>query len=97
MHIYINIDVYVDRETEREIAIHLKFAPLDSVEFGVHVFMDLGPFRGVLCWVVSKSRTRRKRTPLEEPPPKIINFGGGSSGVVLLKNQDIWIFPPKLD
>ena len=33
------------------------------------------PPGGFLCWVVSKSRTRRKWTPLEEPPAKLINFG----------------------
>jgi len=33
--------VYVERETEREIAIFFKFAPLDSVVFGVPVFMDV--------------------------------------------------------
>ena len=35
-----------------------------------------------ICYV-PWSRTRRKRTPPEKSPPKLINFGGGSSGGVL--------------
>jgi len=47
------------------------------------------PPGGFLYLVVSKSRTRRKRTPLEEPTPKLINFGGGSSrGVLFLRVFD---------
>jgi len=50
--------------------------------------------------VISKSGTRRKRTNLEKPPPKLINFEGGSSGVVLfLRVLDLEIIqqknPPK--
>ena len=55
---------------------------------------------GVLCWVISKSRTWRKRTPRGEQPPKLVsfgklvNFGGCSSGVVLFLSFLIWK-PPK--
>ena len=45
---------------------------------------------GILWWVVSKPRTQRKRTPLEEQPPKLINFGGCSScGVLFLQVLDL--------
>jgi len=37
--------------------------------------------------VVSESKTRRKRTIPEEPPPKLINFGDDSSGGVL----SLWV------
>jgi len=33
--------------------------------------------------VVSKPKSQKKRTPPEEQPPKLINFGGCSSGGVL--------------
>ena len=55
---------------------------------------------GVLCWVISKSRTWRKRTPRGEQPPKLVsfgklvNFGGCSSWVVLFLCFLIWK-PPK--
>jgi len=49
------------------------------------------PPGGFPFYYVPWSRTRRKRTPNEEPHPKLINFGGGSSGGVLL----IWKPPNK--
>jgi len=40
--------------------------------------------------VVSKSRTRRKRTPHEKSPPKLISFrGGGLWGVLFLQVLDL--------
>jgi len=39
------------------------------------------------CWVVSKPRTRRKRTPPAEQPPKCINFGSCSSGGVQVSSS----------
>jgi len=38
---------------------------------------------GVLCWVVSKATTWRKRNPPEEQTPRLINFGGCFSGRIL--------------
>jgi len=37
----------------------------------------------VAMYNVASSRTARKMTLPQEPPPKWINFGGGSSGGVL--------------
>jgi len=45
-----------------------------------NLFEDPSPSHGrkgvskVLCWVVSKPRTRRKRDPFEEQSPKLFNF-----------------------
>ena len=41
------------------------------------------PLAGFLCWLVSKSQTRRKRTTPEEKFPYSIKSGGCSSGEVL--------------
>jgi len=41
------------------------------------------PQGGFPIYYVPWSRTGRKRTPPEEPPPKLINFVGGFSGEVL--------------
>jgi len=54
---------------------------------------------GFLCCVVSKPRTWRKRTPLEELPPKLINLaivlqGGSSSSGFLVWKQPNKETPP---
>jgi len=38
---------------------------------------------GFPIYYVPRSRSGRKKTPPEEPPPKWIKFGSGSSGGVL--------------
>jgi len=48
------------------------------------------PPRGFLCLAVPESRTRSERTPPEEPQPKLISFGGDSSGGVLFHRVLIW-------
>ena len=50
------------------------------------VYFDRGGVSYLLCSLI---KSGRKRTTLEEPPPKLINFGGGASvGVLFLSVLD---------
>ena len=53
--------------------------------FGILIERNSPPLKAFLCWVVSKPRTRRKRTPPEEQSPKLIKFGYCSSEGVLFR------------
>jgi len=49
----------------------------------VAIYKEVAIYKQVAIDNVPESRTGRKMTLPQEPPPKWINFGGGSSGGVL--------------
>jgi len=56
---------------------------------GMNLIERTAPQRGGFFVWWFQSRTRRKRTPTEEAPPKLISFRGVSSeGVLFLRGFD---------